>query len=67
MNENMSPMDDNEVAKFVSEQLAGRLLNNKYFKYTILSATIINSLVIVLETIKSLVKITQFLFASYSL
>ncbi len=43
-------MDEDEAVNFVSTELAGRLLNSKWFRRGILTVIITNSLLIAVET-----------------
>jgi len=48
-------MSNAEVTEFVSEELVGKVLDSRCFRFTILLLIIINSILIAVETNKDLV------------
>ncbi|XP_066925779.1 cation channel sperm-associated protein 4-like [Clytia hemisphaerica] len=50
----LPPMSNNEVAEFVSKELVGKVVESRCFRFTILFLIIVNSLLIMLETDRTL-------------
>ena len=50
-------MSDREVVEYTARELAGRVIESPYFKFTILFLIIVNSALIAVETDKYMVRI----------
>lgn len=53
--QDLPAMSNAEVTEFVSEELVGKVLDSRCFRFTILLLIIINSILIAVETNKDLV------------